>query len=509
MRLSKLLAMVVSLTVFLFARPLVAQEARRTTLEQKVEELARLVQEQNRRLESQAAEIRELQSALTALRSPGATSVGAAPVREQTASAPSQFEAQLKQKTETLEREQSTLRNLIGRVRFGGSFRIRFDQITRHSGPGLADAINNTRGRLRARLDMHIPINEKLDVDGQLATGSPNDPISDDMDFTAFGFKNPFFLSRMYVTYKPIGWLRLRGGRIPEIFGEGSQFVFDPDLNFGGTSQEAHWDFAKHTGGRVTAFQLRAAQYILNHANRNGARDSLLFGEGTRVELAPGGKLRLGVLFNFFSVRRPDAIAVAQQNFAAAARTGPFGNDFFGPAFRALGLATPVLGFTGNRVILARAGDPSSAQFVASGFNTGELGVTLDHPGFASHPHLAFGMQARAARNFSSSAFRDAAYFRGYLGRFDQPRDWRFSYTYARKQPDAFLAPFSDSDLGTISGTNIRTHLLEVDYKLSARLAYQNLFYFIEPFTTLSGLAVNTPAQKRTFRLQSQMLFTF
>lgn len=510
--------------------PLHGQEATPSRLEQKVDELSRLVREQGQKLEAQAVEIRELKGMLVAHQKeveatraalanwqarPGAPAVVPAVTTAVAAEAaadpqaPAAMQNELQKKTESLEREVGVLRGLIGRVRFGGNFRIRFDQITRHSGPGLADAINNSRGRLRARLDIHVPLHEKLEVDGQFATGNPSDPISDDLDFTGFGFKNPFYLSRMFVTFKPVHWLRLRGGRIPEIFGDGSQFVFDPDLNFGGTSQEAHWDLAERTDHRITSLEVRAAQYILNHANRNGTRDSILFGQGAKVEFAPAGAWRLGVLLNFFTVRRPNAIAVAQQNFAAAARTGPFGNDFFGPAFRAFGLATPSLGFTGNRVVLRRAGDPSSAEFLASGFDTGEVGVSLDHPGFASHPRLAFGLQARVARNFSSSAFRDASYLRTYLGRFSEPRDWRLSYTYTRKQPDVFLAPFSDSDLGTISGTNIRTHLVEVHYKISSRLAYQNLFYIIEPFTTLSGLAVNTPPQKRTFRLQSQMLFSF
>lgn len=518
------------MVLVLSSLPLRAQKAPRHRLEQKMDELTRLVEEQSRRLEAQAAKIQELKAALaaqqkyaedtraefTALRAqppvPAATPAEVARLGERLSSdekARSAFEAEMQKKAQTLEQQQGVLRGLLGRVRFGGTFRLRFDQIVRHGGPGLADAINNARGRIRARLDFHVPIHEKIDVDGQFATGGINDPISDDQDFTSFGFKNPFFLSRMYVTYRPSGWLRLRGGRIPEIFGEGSQFVFDPDLNFGGTSQEAHWDLAKRTRNRVTALDLRAAQYILNHVNRRGARDTILFAEGARVEFAPAERLRLSVLANFLTVRTPNGVAVAQQNFAAAARTGPFGPEFFGPGFRGFGLATPALGFTGNRVILRRAGDPASAEFVASGFNTGELGVSLEHRGFPAHPRLAFGVQLRGARNFSSSAFRDGSYVRAYLGRFAEPRDWRLYYTYARKQPDVFLAPFSDSDLGTISGTNIRTHVVELHYKISPRLAYQNLFYFIEPFTKLSGLAVNTPPQKRTFRFQSQMLFSF
>lgn len=523
---------VVALGLFLVFIELAAQaqQAAGDRLERKLDELMRLVTEQQGQLDRQASEIRELKSRLveqqkyaeatrtdlSSFRGPRALhAAGAAEGEGVTAQsgaqeqAPAAFAAELQAKTQKLEKEVGSLRQLLGRVRFGGSFRLRFDQVTRHSGPGLADALNNSRGRFRARLDFHVPIHNRIDVDGQLASGGVNDPISDDQDFTSFGFKNPFFLSRMYVTYRPAAWLRLRGGRIPEIFGDGSQFVFDPDLNFGGTSQEFHWDLKKHTGGRITALEARAAQYILNHANRNQARDTILFAQGARIEFAPAGPVRLSLLANFFAVRRPDAVAVAQQNFAAAARTGPFPAEFFGPGFRGFGLSTPALGFTGNRVVLRSPGDPTSAEFVATGFNTGELGVSLDHRGPQAHPHLGFGVQVRAARNFSSSAFRDGSYVRAYLGRLEQPRDWRLSYTYTRKQPDVFLAPFSDSDLGTISGTNIRTHQMEIDYKISGHLTYQNLFYVIKPFATLSGLAVNTPPQKRTFRFQSQMLFSF
>jgi len=75
------------------------------------------------------------------------------------------------------------------------------------------------------------------------------------------------------------------------------------------------------------------------------------------------------------------------------------------------------------------------------------------------------------------------------------------------------ISQFTDNDLGTGSGVNIRTHHFRFDYAFSRKVTWQSLFY-IQNELRNSGqfpaffvpLNAFTPRQ---YRWQEQLVFTF
>jgi hypothetical protein len=91
--------------------------------------------------------------------------------------------------------------------------------------------------------------------------------------------------------------------------------------------------------------------------------------------------------------------------------------------------------------------------------------------------------------------------------------DILLGYMYFHKEANSMVSQYTDDDVGTGSGVNIRAHQFLFDIGLTKFLAWQNRVYILDP------LAKNNPAANffvplqagvnTQFRFQSQFLFTF
>ena len=91
--------------------------------------------------------------------------------------------------------------------------------------------------------------------------------------------------------------------------------------------------------------------------------------------------------------------------------------------------------------------------------------------------------------------------------------DFQFQYQYFYKPANAFISQFSDDDVGTGSGVNIKTHQIRLNFGLTRFLAWENRLYIQK------GIAVSNPAMNffvplqqgynTQFRFHSQFIFTF
>jgi len=91
--------------------------------------------------------------------------------------------------------------------------------------------------------------------------------------------------------------------------------------------------------------------------------------------------------------------------------------------------------------------------------------------------------------------------------------DVRFLYLYSYKQANSMISQLTDDDLGTGTGTNLRTHLIRVDLGLTKFFQWQNLLFIQDE------LSPNDPARRffvplqrgaeTTYRIQSQFQFNF
>ena len=91
--------------------------------------------------------------------------------------------------------------------------------------------------------------------------------------------------------------------------------------------------------------------------------------------------------------------------------------------------------------------------------------------------------------------------------------DMQIQYQYFRKPANAFVSQFTDDDVGSGSGVNVKTHEIRVNFGLTRFLAWENRLYI------QNGISVNNPAinffvplqqgYNTQFRVHSQFVFTF
>lgn len=396
------------------------------------------------------------------------------------------------------------LENLVNRSKISGDFRARFDGVTRSAMPGGAGSMENLRGRYRLRLNYAFQVDKNLSVHAQLASGPVNNEVSDNQDFGTFGAKNPISINQAYVQYTPVKWLTINTGRIPEVFGEGSQFSFDPDLNFNGGSELLKFGQA----GKGYSGTFTAAQYILTNPNKQQTnpqttlrlRASAIFGEGLRLNSPDFNDMNVYYEIRDFAVREPNQIA---SQVASGAR------------IPGLGFTTDGLPGSGNQIIANPNVNLRGEQpyVFVTGFNTAEMAFGFNHKPLAG-TFLAYGAEVRVARNLDADTKRDAGYIRAYVGSSSEPGQVKFIYTYKYAEADSMLSAFTDDDLGTQSNTDIKAHAFMADWKLMKHVNFQNIFFIEKPIniaTTFNGIPLvkAVPAQNTTYRLQSQVLFSF
>ena len=91
--------------------------------------------------------------------------------------------------------------------------------------------------------------------------------------------------------------------------------------------------------------------------------------------------------------------------------------------------------------------------------------------------------------------------------------DIQVQYQYFRKPANAFVSQFTDDDIGTGTGVNLKGHEIRLNFGLTRFLAWENRLY-IQNGIAVSNPAINffVPLQQgynTQFRLHSQFVFTF
>jgi len=89
----------------------------------------------------------------------------------------------------------------------------------------------------------------------------------------------------------------------------------------------------------------------------------------------------------------------------------------------------------------------------------------------------------------------------------------QFQYQYLYKPANGFVSQFTDDDVGTVAGVNVKVNALRVNFGITRFLAWENRLY-IQSQIARSNPAIGffVPLQQGTatlFRLQSQFAFTF
>lgn len=414
--------------------------------------------------------------------------------------------------------------NLRG-FRLSGDFRLRFDTLNRSANTTLPPSDNRAVPQQRDRTRYRIRFNTDKDLfykDGdramasfhlQLATDPFNNPSTMDSDFAGISTRAPISIAEAYMDVRPTKNLTLRVGRTTELYADNRQFIYDDDIRFNGFHETYRWN-GKKNGLFV---QVAAAQYILTDPNVQivpvgspfiaagyavGQRipSSNLFDQGITVGSNLGKKWSHNETINYFAVREPNQIQLASTNNGAAL----FATN---PVVGANLISN--LGETGNATTT-----PGGAMYFASNFHVVRGAFNLNYSGrtFKGH-NYPFTLFVQTTHN-TGATFDNNGYMAGWaLGQTARLGDVQLQYQYFYKPANAFVSQFTDDDIGTGTGVNLKGHEIRVNFGLTRFLAWENRLY-IQNGISRSDPSINffVPLQQgynTQIRLHSQFVFTF
>lgn len=305
------------------------------------------------------------------------------------------------------------------RLRVSGDFRARYE------GFYQSERTTRNRGRFRLRLRLDTDINEDVRIQFQVASGDPGTPVSTNQTLTGFFRPKPFNLDRAYIAYNPaaLSLLTVGGGKFSPPMTR-TQMLYDNDLNFEGSWQQAEWELSDGVGLNVGALQTAALEL-------SGEADSYMLGGFGEVTFDVGPhSLQVGAANYHWS--NVDQIALAQ----------------------ASGLVRS--SFT-NAVVL---NDRGQVTGFLSRFNVvdiiAEATLQTARPDYPLRFLVDFSHNTRAATDRDSGLWVEAKY-----GRPRRAGAWGAGYTYGWVQQDVSLSAFVFSDM---PGTNLRLHMIETSF---------------------------------------------
>jgi hypothetical protein len=389
--------------------------------------------------------------------------------------------------------------------KFSGDLRLRSDNLFR-SANSLAGAEQNVRLTYRARLNLDKGITDQLDAHFQLGSGKFNNPTTDDSEFGGGAVPGPLTLREAWVSYHPNTSLSLKGGKMYEVFQDGSRFMWDEDVRFNGFQESVGRSPEDNPLG-ITRIDFRAGEYVLTNPNiqvlptlkqctsappqtitslpatiitpvtipaacaylsagylpGQNVRSADLFDQGVFVK----GRINEGwshyLYTNFLLYRNANQIALGSTTLGAPLLTNNEGG---------VTLVAPLPG-TGNATTT-----PGGGIYTAGRFQIGHLAYRLTYNGWKLRSEeFPIYLDIQGSRNFGAGFLRNAWMATLNAGDIKKTGDVRFVYAYGEKDANSMISQFTDDHFGTNTGVNIRTHEFRVDVGLGRFMEWQNIFY--------------------------------
>ncbi len=428
-------------------------------------------------------------------------------------------------KVDDLDRKLDGAVKNLGGFKFGGDFRFRADAQLR-SGNAIAPPLQNVRSRYRLRLNVDKELDFRFKFHLQLSTGPYNNGLTNDQDFASTIAKHPFSIAEAYVDFHPNSKFAVRGGRMEEVFADNMRFLWDDDVRFNGFQQLVTIPVGANALG-IKSVELRSGEYILSNPNvvilpapsSDPTKPSPPASAFVSAGFQPGQKVRDANLFHPGFVVKGDIKTGWSHQFAGDVQVYRNPNQI---QLASLANGFPVL--VSNGIGLALSGSvtgagnatttPGGAIFSAPNFQIARVAYRLEHKGWKlANREMPAYLDFQASRNLGTSKLRDAFMASANLGSVKGFGDVRFLYQFAIKDANSLISQFTDDDLGTGTGVNIRVHAVRFDLGLTRFLAWQNLL-FIQDERRPSNPAEQffVPLQRganTTFRYLGQLAFTF
>jgi len=360
----------------------------------------------------------------------------------------------------------------VRKVTLFGDIRVRNESFFREDDP------DRVRQRFRLRVGARVAVNDETEIGMRLASGDPDDPISNNQTFTdVFTFKK-IAISNAYLKLAPsksIGASRpyatLMGGKfdVPVYFP--TRLVFDGDLTPEGFFEAI--DVVRAREGALRTLQMNLGQWIFQEISKSS--DGVIFAFQGVAGFAPGRGVVANVGIADYLFHKPSAIATARNT-------------------NKLLVVTNRVRLADGSVLGGRKIDPAVDGAIAglvSDFNLVNVGtdatVATGVPGW---PLKIFGEGVinTKAKGSDDTGFQVGAA----IGSAKEPGDVSLSYAYQRLETDAVLSTFTDSDFGRDGGTNSKGHILQLNYVLLKGLQFTTTAWITKPVASVAGRNSNT-----------------
>jgi len=210
-----------------------------------------------------------------------------------------------------------------------------------------------------------------------------------------------------------------------------------------------------------------------------------------------GKKWRVDFQAGYSTVREPNQIQLA----STAAGQGLVTNAILG------GTISNNLGATGNATATS-----GGAIYSAGGFDVIHYGGNLYYAGKSWMGHnMPFVLFLQGTHNKAATGQNNGYMLGASIGQAAKLGDIQFQYAYFYKPANAFVSQFTDDDVGTGTGVNIKDNTLRVNFGIARWLAWENRL-FLQRGISRNGANFFVPLQQGynlTIRYQSQLAFTF
>lgn len=187
------------------------------------------------------------------------------------------------------------------RIKFGGDLRLRFEYF---NWDGHYDDGERQRFVFRLRVGMMARVTDQLEVGFQLASGDPDNPISDNQTFDSGFDKKVISISEAYAAWQATEFFEFRAGKFrPRKLWSAADFAWDDDLTVEGFMQTFDWK----PGGAIKKLELNLWQLIMNESG--SGPESRNFGGQVVPTFGLGKKNDLTVGVTYQSLDNPSAVA--------------------------------------------------------------------------------------------------------------------------------------------------------------------------------------------------------
>jgi hypothetical protein len=365
---------------------------------------------------------------------------------------------------------------------------------------------DRVRQRFRLRFGVKVNPNEEMVFGFKLASGNPNDPISNNQTFTDEFTPKNINIANTYVELMPshsIGldrpWVTVMGGKFDQPFyvpPTPSQLVYDSDLTPEGFFETIKAVDLKEGWFRTLA--LNMGQFIFQENSNTG--EAAIYGFQGLMSLA-FDKVMFNLAPAVYHYNDPSSIAVARNTNSQLQITNCVqlsdGEVICGRSVNPAtagpnknGMTSPVVDPVTGEVITPA--QPITISRLVSPFTDVDIPMDLLIPtGLPKWPVRLYGDYVINADSRGPGA--DQGYQGGFtLGLSKDPCDLWFSYAYERLDTDAVISAFTNSDMGPIGGTNVKGHVLQAGYVLTKNLSLLSTAWITEPVDDAGVSNTNT-----------------